>query len=321
MAINNNENFLPRSVSVCIPAYNEGKLIDRILNNILKVTSENITEILVCANGCTDDTAERVQLWHVKYPHIKLIELKKASKIAAWNTLIKNTTNELVIFLDADIQFPIFAFTELLNALEISDVVIAGGIQKPDPQKTTSWKRRLTGFIMKPLHQDYIYGGIYAFKKSALLSYFYNYGFSEMPQTIGEDIFLTVLIPKDKIKIVPTSVAYFLPPSFEDLMHYFARLQAQLKYLEIHYPELVKRFQKERCMDRNPLYIFYKKVQALKSLKLILIGSLAAIGKKLFLMIYHKRIEDIYQTILNGNTDPDDVIAHFTRDETTRQLL
>lgn len=80
-------------VSIIIPACNEEKYIAKTLKNI-----PNKYETIVVCNGCTDKTEEVVK----KFP-VKLISIKKKGTSHAKNFGAKNASNEMLLFLDADI--------------------------------------------------------------------------------------------------------------------------------------------------------------------------------------------------------------------------
>lgn len=88
----------PRAV-VIIPAHNEAALIERCLNGFGEARSE--FEIIVAANGCTDDTADRARA----IPGVRVVEVSAASKVAALNAgdAAVSHTDLPRIYLDADV--------------------------------------------------------------------------------------------------------------------------------------------------------------------------------------------------------------------------
>jgi cellulose synthase/poly-beta-1,6-N-acetylglucosamine synthase-like glycosyltransferase len=93
--------FYP-DVSVIIPAYNEGKILDRKITNTIQLNypREKI-EILIISDGSTDNTKEIALAYH---DHITLFEVKERSgKAAALNLGLEKARNEIVIFSDASI--------------------------------------------------------------------------------------------------------------------------------------------------------------------------------------------------------------------------
>ncbi|MCC5909838.1 MAG: glycosyltransferase family 2 protein [Clostridiaceae bacterium] len=85
-------------ISAIIPAYNEEKRIEKVLNTI--VTSFLITDIVVVDDGSQDHTSAIVS----KYDDVKLIKLdKNLGKAEAIKTGLAYCNAEVVLLLDADL--------------------------------------------------------------------------------------------------------------------------------------------------------------------------------------------------------------------------
>lgn len=97
------ENFL--KVSICIPAYNEGKNIDKILKALLNQVTEKIkiNKIVVVSSGSTDNTDVIVTKYCKKFPQISLIKQpKRMGKAMAINAFLKVVNDEVVVIESAD---------------------------------------------------------------------------------------------------------------------------------------------------------------------------------------------------------------------------
>lgn len=90
---------LDKKVSVVIPAFNEEKSIIHVINTVKKVAS--ISEIIVVDDGSVDDTYNLVSkcddVLLLKHPNNK-------GKGSAMKTGLKKVTNDIVLFLDADLS-------------------------------------------------------------------------------------------------------------------------------------------------------------------------------------------------------------------------
>jgi len=92
------------TISLIIPAYNEGKTIARTIKSIFEIDYPYIKEVIVVNDGSTDNTKEIVSKLLKKYSKLKLINNKKNLGNAAksQNVGLKYATGELIAVLDAD---------------------------------------------------------------------------------------------------------------------------------------------------------------------------------------------------------------------------
>lgn len=96
-------------ISVVIPAYNEGRNIENVLTSLLaqKMRRAQLTEIVVVASGCTDDTAERAREVGRGRPGIHVhVEENRAGKVAAINHYlrVRDPRAEVVVSCSADLR-------------------------------------------------------------------------------------------------------------------------------------------------------------------------------------------------------------------------
>ncbi|MWV47732.1 glycosyltransferase [Rathayibacter sp. VKM Ac-2803] len=88
-------------VSVVIPAHDEAAVIGRLLRALVDGDPEGRFEIVVGANGCTDDT---VAVARAVDPRILVAETERASKIAGLNAADAIATVLPRIYVDADVS-------------------------------------------------------------------------------------------------------------------------------------------------------------------------------------------------------------------------
>lgn len=92
-------------VSIGIPAYNEGRNIKNVLEQVLKLEQKNhqLLEVLVYTDGCSDDTADKVR--SVKSKLIKLFESHdRRGKTFRLGQMFKQFKGDILLMLDGDIQ-------------------------------------------------------------------------------------------------------------------------------------------------------------------------------------------------------------------------
>ncbi|MBI1745412.1 MAG: glycosyltransferase family 2 protein [Acidobacteria bacterium] len=89
--------------SVLIPAFNEGKLIDKSIASVLEMEYQNY-EVIVIDDGSTDDTYEHAKKWEGDYGKAQVRVLRKANggKARALNCGIAAATGELIFCMDGD---------------------------------------------------------------------------------------------------------------------------------------------------------------------------------------------------------------------------
>lgn len=88
-------------VSVIVPAFNAEKYIAESINSVLDQTYRH-WELIVVNDGSSDRTAEITQAFAESDRRIKYVYQKNQGLAGARNTGIKNSSGELVAFLDAD---------------------------------------------------------------------------------------------------------------------------------------------------------------------------------------------------------------------------
>lgn len=109
--------------SIVIAAHNESAVIGRCLDAILADTDPGEFDIVVAANGCTDDTAAIA----AARPTVRVLDLPDAGKARALNEAERVVNTFPRVYLDADIVLAGAALRRLVDALAdaSSDGVLA----------------------------------------------------------------------------------------------------------------------------------------------------------------------------------------------------
>ena len=93
-----------RFVSVLIPAFNEERVIERSIRQVL--ASERVRiEVIVIDDGSTDATSAVVREHFAEDPRVRLLTIANAGKANGLNRGLELATGEIVVALDADTQF------------------------------------------------------------------------------------------------------------------------------------------------------------------------------------------------------------------------
>lgn len=108
------------TLSIVIPAYNEGDTIHSILDKIRETTlGNNISKEVIIVNDCsTDHTESSVKSYISAWPSFNLIYLKhevNMGKGAALHTGISRATGEFTVIQDADLEYDPNEYNDLLK--------------------------------------------------------------------------------------------------------------------------------------------------------------------------------------------------------------
>lgn len=101
-------------MSIVIPAHDEGPLLRRSLEKMLDGAQPGEFEVIVVANGCSDDTAEQAR----SIPGVTVVEIAEGSKIAALNKGDETARVFPRAYIDADVALSVSALRAMAEALE-----------------------------------------------------------------------------------------------------------------------------------------------------------------------------------------------------------
>jgi Glycosyl transferase family 2 len=108
--------------TVVIPAHNEGRVIRRLLEKLINGADPGETDIIVVANGCTDDTAEVAASFG---PAVRVLTVPVASKQEALTAGDRAAAGFPRIYVDADLELRIDDVRALAAALSQPGVLAA----------------------------------------------------------------------------------------------------------------------------------------------------------------------------------------------------
>jgi GT2 family glycosyltransferase len=113
-------------ITVCIPVYNEGDFIDRLLSSLVNAPPAE-KEIYLIDGGSKDDTLERIKVWKQNYPQIKLVnnDLKYVSH--GFNIAYRASQSTYITLMGAHAEYPPDYFMSGISLLEKEDADAVGG--------------------------------------------------------------------------------------------------------------------------------------------------------------------------------------------------
>jgi poly-beta-1,6 N-acetyl-D-glucosamine synthase len=208
------------SVSIIIPAYNEGKVIEKTIRSVLEL-SYSQKEIIVVDDGSTDNTLKIVKLMETNNPIKVISKRKNGGKWCALNEGIESAISDIMVCIDADTVLDKNAIQPLVNHFIDSKVgAVAGNIKVGNRDKLLTKlqaleyisqlniQRRSEAFFQKI---TVVPGPLGAFRKSIIKEVGFYTG-----DTFAEDADLTLKILRAgyKIKYEPKSIGYTEAPIF-----------------------------------------------------------------------------------------------------------
>lgn len=187
-------------VSVIVPAYNEGLVLNNCIKSLLNQTYKNL-EILIVDDGGTDNTKEIGESLSKKYKKVSFLAKENGGKATALNYGISFSRGEIIVCIDADSIFAKDTVKHLVKSFEDVSVAAVGGNVKVANRGKFINKHQATEYISglnlqrrafaKLNCMQVISGAIGAFRKDALLAIG---GYSH--DTIVEDMDITVSLAK-----------------------------------------------------------------------------------------------------------------------------
>lgn len=120
----------PPLVSIVVPAYNEGVVIDHCLRSIMHSAYEQY-EVIAVDDGSTDDTYARMQTLAAEFPRLTALTQPNAGKGAALNTGIARAQGEVIMLVDADGLFGPHTISRMLRGFTDESVGAVCGNDRP----------------------------------------------------------------------------------------------------------------------------------------------------------------------------------------------
>jgi glycosyltransferase involved in cell wall biosynthesis len=202
----------PTGLSIIIPAHNEAAVVGRTLNSILANQLDRPIQVIVVANGCTDQTTQVVRGFGDK---VELVETPVGSKVNALNLGDRAAKYDLRAYLDADIELSSNALQCVVNAFEEKGVRLA----MPRAKHVYRGKNPLlAGYYslwrsMPYVRKGAMGGGFYCIDKEL------RSRFREFPTITADDKFIRNLAKPTERRVVDGCHATVtMPRTFGDLL-------------------------------------------------------------------------------------------------------
>ena len=182
--------------SIIIPAYNERKVIGRLLHSLYSGVYSKRFQIVVSCNGCTDNTYDYVK---TEFPLIDVINIKRGSKTNAINHAESIVTGYPRLFIDADVIISVDHVMKLIKQASSTHLPLLLAPRARIDLKNSSiivnyyyrtWQKTKF-FIIQGFGS-----GIYVMNRSARSKFKY------FPDIIADDGFVREFFSEDQLKVV-----------------------------------------------------------------------------------------------------------------------
>jgi glycosyltransferase involved in cell wall biosynthesis len=167
------------SISVILPAYNEGENIERIIKNSFSFLCRQDVfkeyEIIVVDDHSIDNTAEILRNLTNKIATLKVVtHFENLGYGKALMTGVKNSRYSLLLFMDADGQFKIESINNLIKYISNYDIITGYRCKRKDPFFRIALGKIYTSLVSVLLGLNFkdINCGFKLFKKEVMQSHY-----------------------------------------------------------------------------------------------------------------------------------------------------
>lgn len=193
------------AVSIIIPAHNESAVIARCLASILRGANDGELEIVVVANGCSDDTAAKAQ---AVSPEVKVISTDTPGKSNAINLGDAAATGFPRFYVDADVILPIESIRRVAQILR-GDTFLAAAPKIEFDLADRNWFVRAFYDIWQRtpyLKEGMIGSGVYAVNEAGRSRW------DKIPQITADDAFVRLHFKPTERTVVADRAFTVSPP-------------------------------------------------------------------------------------------------------------
>lgn len=175
-------------LSVVIPTRNRAQLLKKALDSILVQTlSQNEFEVIVIDNGSSDNTKEVIKSFNSKIDSLIFIYNETPGLHIGRHEGMKNSTNDILVYLDDDVELFPTHLENVLKSFEDEEVVLVGGKNLPNfESEPPLWLKEMWqekdgiqmiaplsiidyGEKIKEIDPNYIWGCNFSIKKEILI--------------------------------------------------------------------------------------------------------------------------------------------------------
>ncbi|MBW3084579.1 hypothetical protein KEM60_00767 [Austwickia sp. TVS 96-490-7B] len=198
------------AAAVIIPAHNEAGVIDRCLDAVDRARNGCDVQIVVVANGCSDDTAHRAR----RHPGVQVVDIETGSKSLALTVGDRTASAFPRIYVDADVVVDEQALTGLITALNVEEPL--AGTPRPffDVAGSSAAVRAYYRvFTRLPyVREGLIGGGVYGMSRAGRAR------FGDFPDHLGDDLFVQRMFAPQERVVTAGSFRVLVPRTVSSLV-------------------------------------------------------------------------------------------------------
>jgi len=226
--------------SVLIPAHNEANYLPACLTALL--TSEPVAggvQVVVIANGCTDNTAEIAREFTAQAEEkgwqLLVLDVAQGGKLNAWNKGEAAASGEVLIYLDADVVVSPQVVVQITDVLDVDRPRYASGRANVTLTGDDALTRHYTRFwLTTPFMVHGVPGfGVFAMNRAGRARW------GDWPDIISDDTFARLNFTPAERHSVPADYDWPMIEGFTRLVQVRRRQDIGVAEIETGYPELM----------------------------------------------------------------------------------
>lgn len=230
------------ALSVVIPAHNEAQVLGQALAGLLAQDFDGELDIVVVANGCTDNTAAVARRYlsaaAARGFALRVVELDRASKPRALNTGDEVRKHGTTMYLDADVVVSEHAVQSVCCTLaESNEVALVSPQLRIAPSSSVISRAYGRVWSNLPYMQRRVLGvGCFALSQDG------RERWSDWPELLADDRFARLHFRRHEQRVVEDATySWPLPEGLGELTRVRARWLQGNAELAAHYPTLAAR--------------------------------------------------------------------------------
>ena len=212
-------------LSIVIPAHNEEEVIERLLGQLAPATEASDLDIIVVANGCTDNTAKVARTFE---PAVRVLSIPVASKREALAAGNRAASSFPRLYVDADVELT------AKDARALAEALGRAGVLGAAPERTHAMTGRPGSFAgtthMGPLPE--VQRGLFGRGVVGVSAAGYQ-RIAHLPPLLADDLAASLAFSQEERVIVPDAHVIVHPPrAFADLLRSRTRAAMGVNQIE-----------------------------------------------------------------------------------------